>query len=50
LPDGRRALADSDTDRQGLLKLEQMEWVGQTGKVRFDSLINRNRITFSPFC
>ncbi len=50
LPDGRRALADIDTDRQGLLKLEQMEGVGQTGKVRFDSLIKRNRITFRPFC
>ena len=50
LSDGRRALADIDTDQQGLLNLEQMEWVGQTGKVRFDSLVNRNRITFSPFC
>jgi acetyl-CoA C-acetyltransferase len=47
LPDGRRALADIDASVQGLLKLEQKELVGRTGKVRFNPLVKRNLVAFS---
>jgi len=47
LPDGRRALADIDADGQGLLRLEEIELVGQTGEVHFDPLSRRNRVAFS---
>jgi acetyl-CoA C-acetyltransferase len=47
LLDGRRALADIDTDVQGLLRFEQIELVGRTGTVRFEPAAGRNRVTFN---
>jgi acetyl-CoA C-acetyltransferase len=46
LPDGGRALADIDADLQRLLRIEEIELVGQTGEVRFDPARGRNQVAF----
>jgi acetyl-CoA C-acetyltransferase len=47
LPDGRRALADIDDTPKRLERLEQIELVGRTGKVRFDRPAQCNLVHFS---
>jgi acetyl-CoA C-acetyltransferase len=47
LQNGLRALADIKASPNDLLKLEQIEIIGETGEVRFDPIAGRNRLTLS---
>jgi acetyl-CoA C-acetyltransferase len=48
LGDGQRVLADVSANMGELRTLERMELVGQTGEVRYDSTLGRNRMSIPP--
>ena len=49
LSDGKRALAHIDATPEILVKMEEVELVGRTGKVFFDQDILRNLVRFTEF-
>lgn len=48
LQDGKRALADIDADHPLLLKMEEIELVGETGRIWYDKGLGKNLVRF-PF-